>query len=36
MEKDKEIKEIMMGMVYEKAREIYSEALVEYGTNPRN
>ena len=36
MEKDTEIKEIMMGMVYEKAMEIYSEALIEHGTNPRN
>jgi len=36
MGKDEEIKEIMLGMVYEKAREIYSETMIEYGTNPRN
>ncbi|MBW2600080.1 MAG: iron-sulfur cluster assembly scaffold protein [Deltaproteobacteria bacterium] len=36
MKTDRAIEEIMMGMVYEKAREIYSEALIEHGTNPRN
>ncbi|MBW2595306.1 MAG: iron-sulfur cluster assembly scaffold protein [Deltaproteobacteria bacterium] len=36
MENNREIEEIMMGMVYEKAMEIYSEALIEHGTNPRN
>jgi len=36
MHTDKAIEEIMMGMVREKAMEIYSEALIEHGTNPRN
>ncbi len=36
MGKDEEIKEIMLGMVYEKAREIFSETIIEYGTNPGN
>ena len=36
MKSDREIEEIMMGMVYEKAMEVYSEVLVEHGTNPRN
>lgn len=36
MENDREIEEIMMGMVYEKAMKIYSETLIEHGTNPRN
>jgi len=36
MENNRAIEEIMLGMVYEKAREIYSEALIEHGTNPRN
>ncbi|MBW2631725.1 MAG: iron-sulfur cluster assembly scaffold protein [Deltaproteobacteria bacterium] len=36
MENNREIEEIMMGMVYEKAMEIYSEALIEHGTNPHN
>ena len=36
METDKQIEEIMLGMVREKAMEVYSEALIEHGTNPRN
>lgn len=36
MENDREIEEIMMGMVRGKAMEIYSEALIEHGVNPRN
>lgn len=36
METDRAIEEIMLGMVREKAIEIYSEAMVEYGVNPRN
>ena len=36
MHTDRAIEEIMMGMVREKAAEIYSEALIEHGTNPRN
>jgi len=36
MENNRAIEEIMLGMVYGKAREIYSEALIEHGTNPRN
>jgi nitrogen fixation NifU-like protein len=36
MKTDRQIEEIMMGMAYEKAVEIYSELLVEHGTNPRN
>lgn len=34
MEKDKEIIEAMLGMVYEKARSVYSENIVDYGTSP--
>ncbi len=36
MKTDRAIEEIMMGMVREKAMEIYSEALIEHGVNPRN
>ena len=36
MQTDKVIEEIMMGMVREKATELYSETLVEYGVNPPN
>ena len=36
MKTDRQIEEIMMGMAYEKAVKIYSELLVEHGTNPRN
>jgi nitrogen fixation protein NifU and related proteins len=36
MEKDREIQEIMLGMVYDKARELYGERILEYGTNPSN
>jgi len=36
MKTDRAIEEIMLGMVREKAMEIYSEALIEYGVNPRN
>jgi len=36
MKTDRQIEEIMMGMAYEKAVKIYSELLVERGTNPRN
>jgi len=36
MEKDKNINEITLETVNEKAREIYSETMIEYGTNPRN
>ncbi len=36
MQTDKAIEEIMMGMVREKAAEIYSETLIEHGVNPRN
>ena len=34
MEKDREIIEAMLGMVYEKARSVYSENIVDYGTSP--
>ena len=34
MEEDKEIIEAMLGMVYEKARFVYSENIVDFGTNP--
>ena len=34
MEKDREIVEAMLGMVYEKARSVYSENIVDFGTNP--
>ena len=33
---DAEIIEALLGMAYEKAAEIYSEALVEAGMNPRH
>jgi len=36
MQTDKAIEEIMLGMVREKAIEIYSETLIEHGVNPRN
>ena len=36
MKTDRQIEEIMMGMVYEKAVKLYSEELVEHGTNPSN
>jgi len=36
MKTDRQIEEIMLGMVREKAMEIYSEALIEHGVNPRN
>jgi NifU-like protein involved in Fe-S cluster formation len=36
MEKVEDIQEKMLGMINKKAREIYSESLVEYGTNPCN
>jgi len=36
MQTDKVIEEIMMGMVREKATELYSETMVEYGVNPHN
>jgi nitrogen fixation NifU-like protein len=36
MKSDKQIEEIMLGMVREKAMEIYSETLIEHGINPRN
>ncbi len=36
MKADRAIEEIMLGMVREKAMEIYSETLIEHGTNPRN
>ena len=36
MKTDRAIEEIMMGMVREKAMEIYSEALIEHGVNPHN
>ena len=36
MHTEKAIEEIMMGMVREKAMEIYSEALIEHGVNPAN
>lgn len=36
MKTDREIEEIMLGMVREKAGEIYSETLIEHGLNPRN
>ncbi len=36
MENEKEITEIMLGMVYEKAKKIYAENLVDHGINPRN
>ncbi len=36
MKTDRQIEEIMLGMVREKAMEIYSETLVEHGVNPRN
>jgi hypothetical protein len=25
-----------MGLVYDKAREVYSDSIVDYGTNPKN
>jgi len=25
-----------MGLVYDKAREVYSDSIVDHGTNPRN
>jgi nitrogen fixation NifU-like protein len=36
METDRAIEEIMLGMVREKAMEIYSETMIEHGVNPRN
>ena len=36
MKTDKAIEEIMLGMVREKAMEVYSEALIEHGVNPIN
>ena len=36
MQTDKVIEEIMIGMVREKAMELYSETMVEYGVNPHN
>ena len=36
MENEKEITEIMLSMVYEKAKKIYAENLVDHGINPRN
>ncbi|MBW2560340.1 MAG: iron-sulfur cluster assembly scaffold protein [Deltaproteobacteria bacterium] len=36
MQTDKVIEEIMMGMVREKATELYSETMIEYGVNPHN
>jgi nitrogen fixation NifU-like protein len=36
METDRAIEEIMLGMVREKAVELYSETMVEYGVNPPN
>ncbi|MBW2675228.1 MAG: iron-sulfur cluster assembly scaffold protein [Deltaproteobacteria bacterium] len=36
MQTDKVIEEIMMGMIREKATELYSETMIEYGVNPHN
>ena len=36
MDENDNITQIMLGMVDTKARELYSETLVEYGTNPTN
>jgi hypothetical protein len=36
MEDESRIIEKMMGLVYEKAAELYSETLVDHGVNPRN
>ncbi len=36
MKTDRAIEEIMLGMVREKAIDIYSETMVEYGVNPPN
>ena len=36
MKTDKQIEEIMLGMVREKAVESYSEAIIEHGINPCN
>jgi len=36
MTEDKEIIEALLGMAYDKAAEIYSTTLIEYGMNPRN
>lgn len=36
MTEDKEIIEALLGMAYDKATEIYSVPLVEYGMNPKN
>ncbi|TFG91852.1 MAG: iron-sulfur cluster assembly scaffold protein [Syntrophobacterales bacterium] len=36
MKTDRQIEEIMLGMVREKAVELYSEALIEHGVNPRH
>ena len=36
MEDTDKIVQTMTGMVYEKAKEIYSENLVAHGINPRN
>jgi len=36
MEDTDKIVQTMLGMVYEKARELYSERLIDYGINPKN
>ncbi|HOO90482.1 MAG TPA: iron-sulfur cluster assembly scaffold protein [Syntrophales bacterium] len=36
MKTDRAIEEIMLGMVREKAVELYSETLIEHGVNPSN
>lgn len=33
---DKEIEEIMLGMVHKKASELYSEKVISYGVHPKN
>jgi nitrogen fixation protein NifU and related proteins len=33
---DKEIEEIMLGMVHEKAKQLYSEKVISYGVHPKN
>jgi len=36
MEQEKRIIEQAMGLVYDKAREVHSDTLVEHGVNPKN
>jgi hypothetical protein len=36
MKNEARLIEKAMGLVYDKAREVYSDIIVDYGTNPKN